>query len=418
MKLATGPYTLPGGGHISISLPAATLLVRAVIIGNLTPAAVTVTIAGQTSHLLPATANLFTLSSGSQGIVVTSLGTATQSGTITAEWLTPATVPGSGYPMGGAVTNLTLGPDATVKITGPVTIAGPVSLAAGSKVGVTGGQLADASGVANQPTSSQITGAQFGSGVDGAVTLTASATLTRDMHYTTLTVDAGVTLTTAGYRVLAKVAVINNGTFTNSASGATPGAAGTLEGGSAGVKAHVTSTATDNVVGTASPTATITGGAGGGAKALDTNALTAGGAAGAVPPGVPTASVLSDKSISGGASGAASAYSDNPNTTTTAIAHSGAGGGVVYVAAPSISGSGVFAAVGGSATAAAHLASRSAAGGGGGGGMVVLAGFTLDVGQTQVHVGGGAGAITTSSGGGPVAYSGTPGRTVLLATSS
>lgn len=122
MKLATGPYTLPGGGHISIPLPAATLLVRAVVIGNLTPAPVTVTIAGETSHLLPATANLFTLSSGCQGIVVTSLGTATQSGTITAEWLTPATVPGSGYPVGGAVTNLTLGADSTVKITGPVTI--------------------------------------------------------------------------------------------------------------------------------------------------------------------------------------------------------------------------------------------------------------------------------------------------------
>ncbi|MDA8311433.1 MAG: hypothetical protein M0Z46_12640 [Actinomycetota bacterium] len=143
MKLATGPYTLHGGGHISISLPAATLLVRAVIIGNLTPAAVTVTIGGQTSHLLPASANLFTLSSGAQGIVVTSLGTATQSGTITAEWLTPATVPPSGYPFGGAVTNLTLGPDASVKITGPVTLAAgsTVDLASGTSVSISSGTV-------------------------------------------------------------------------------------------------------------------------------------------------------------------------------------------------------------------------------------------------------------------------------------
>ena len=138
MRLATGPYPISGGKHVTIPLPAATLLVRAVVIGNLTPAAVTVTIAGETSHLLPATANLFTLSSGCQGIVVTSLGTATQSGTITAEWLTPATVPGSGYPVGGAVTNLTLGADSTVKITGPVTISGTVDLAAGTKIGITG----------------------------------------------------------------------------------------------------------------------------------------------------------------------------------------------------------------------------------------------------------------------------------------
>ena len=143
MRLATGPYPISGGKHVTISLPSATLLVRGVIIGNLTPAAVTVTIGGQTSHLLPATANLFTLSSGAQGIVVTSLGTATQSGTITAEWLTPATVPPSGYPFGGAVTNLTLGPDASVKITGPVSLAAgsTVELAAGTSVSISSGTV-------------------------------------------------------------------------------------------------------------------------------------------------------------------------------------------------------------------------------------------------------------------------------------
>lgn len=191
MRLATGPYPISGGKHVTISLPSATLLVRGVIIGNLTPAAVTVTIAGQTSHLLPASANLYTLSSGAQGIVVTSLGTATQSGTITAEWMTPATVPPSGYPFGGAVTNLTLGPDASVKITGPVSLAGgtTVDLASGTSVSISSGTVDLGSGsTVKIETAVIVSGASVtGQNAPTFVGRTASAQSTAHLTTTSLT---------------------------------------------------------------------------------------------------------------------------------------------------------------------------------------------------------------------------------------
>lgn len=76
----------------------------------------------------------------------------------------------------------------------------------------------------------------WGDGSDGAVTISAPTTLTRDMYYTTLTVNAGNTLTTAGFRVFASTSITINGTVTgaggNGAAGATGAAGGA--GGAAG----------------------------------------------------------------------------------------------------------------------------------------------------------------------------------------
>ena len=44
----------------------------------------------------------------------------------------------------------------------------------------------------------------YGSGNDGNVTISANTTLTRDMHYNNLTISAGYTLDTAGYRVFVR----------------------------------------------------------------------------------------------------------------------------------------------------------------------------------------------------------------------
>ena len=44
----------------------------------------------------------------------------------------------------------------------------------------------------------------YGSGNDGNVTISSNTTLTRDMHYNNLTIDPGVTLNTAGYRVFVR----------------------------------------------------------------------------------------------------------------------------------------------------------------------------------------------------------------------
>ena len=44
----------------------------------------------------------------------------------------------------------------------------------------------------------------YGSGNDGNVSITSNTTLTRDMHYNNLTIDPGIVLDTAGYRVFVR----------------------------------------------------------------------------------------------------------------------------------------------------------------------------------------------------------------------
>ena len=44
----------------------------------------------------------------------------------------------------------------------------------------------------------------YGSGMDGNVTITSNTTLTRDMYYNNLQIDAGIVLNTAGYRVFVR----------------------------------------------------------------------------------------------------------------------------------------------------------------------------------------------------------------------
>ena len=85
---------------------------------------------------------------------------------------------------------------------------------------------------------------KFGDGADGAGTISSNTTLTRDMFYTTLTIDSANTLSPAGYRVFASTSITVNGTAsvvggnggnaTNGGnnSGMTPGSGGS--GGSAG----------------------------------------------------------------------------------------------------------------------------------------------------------------------------------------
>lgn len=100
MSLSTGPYSIVGGQTLRISLPPATLLARAVVIGNTTAAAITVQIGGSTRIVLPGSADLFYISSGQGTVTVMSLGPAgTKVGTLHVTWYTPAEIPQSGYPL-------------------------------------------------------------------------------------------------------------------------------------------------------------------------------------------------------------------------------------------------------------------------------------------------------------------------------
>lgn len=81
-----------------------------------------------------------------------------------------------------------------------------------------------------------IIGLMFGDGSDGDVVISSNTSLSRDMYYNNLTVNAGVTLTTAGYRVFVAGTLTNNGTISNGggAGGAGVNGAGGGAGGSAG----------------------------------------------------------------------------------------------------------------------------------------------------------------------------------------
>jgi len=55
----------------------------------------------------------------------------------------------------------------------------------------------------------------YGSGMDGNVTISSNTTLTRDMHYNNLTIDPGIVLDTAGYRVFVRNNLAMAATSTN-----------------------------------------------------------------------------------------------------------------------------------------------------------------------------------------------------------
>jgi hypothetical protein len=76
----------------------------------------------------------------------------------------------------------------------------------------------------------------YGSGMDGNVTISSNTTLTRDMYYNNLQVDAGIVLDTAGFRVFVRNRLTMAPTSANQSDtkiGRVGGvsAAGTLKGG-------------------------------------------------------------------------------------------------------------------------------------------------------------------------------------------
>ena len=76
----------------------------------------------------------------------------------------------------------------------------------------------------------------YGSGMDGNVTISSNTTLTRDMHYNNLTIDPGIVLDTAGYRVFVRnvlAMAVTNGNQGDTKIGRVGGVStsGTLRGG-------------------------------------------------------------------------------------------------------------------------------------------------------------------------------------------
>lgn len=243
----------------------------------------------------------------------------------------------------------------------------------------------------------------YGSGSDGPAIISVNTTLTRDMFYTTLTVNAGVTLKTGGFRIHATTSVTNNGTIDNSAGNSTatvvgaPGAPGSLGGGTAGKALTGSGAAAAGVAIVGTNLAGGPGGIGGGAAAA---------AAGSVPTNISNPETVFANypiTMAGGTSGGVQI------ATTATNGASGSGGGVVYLAAPLVNGTGTISANGG-AGAVATAANGGA--GGGGGGLVCI--VSPSVTNQTIQVAGGASAGTfVSSGLGPTA--GSAGNVVQIA---
>lgn len=73
----------------------------------------------------------------------------------------------------------------------------------------------------------------FGDGSDGDVTISSNTTLDSDKQYNNLTVNAGIILNSAGYRIRVKETLLNNGTITTNfiGSGGVGGNGGTVPNG-------------------------------------------------------------------------------------------------------------------------------------------------------------------------------------------
>ena len=289
-----------------------------------------------------------TISVTTSGLIAGTLYTLSLIGEISTQSAAPPVSP-------AAVTTSTSITSGTVNITGSVDVTG-------GTLGVTNSSYASSLAVNGHPGP-----IDFGSGGDGDVTISADTTLARDMNYNSLTIDSGVTLTTAGWIVRVKGTLTNNGTIDNSASEATPGAGASLGAGAPGVSSSDSN-------GLPPPNANYQGGAGG----SNPGSSLTGGAVVLSPLSLQGIFTL-DFTMSGGASG--SQYNG---------LKSGAGGGAIYVAATEISGSGTFSAIGGDAV------TNGAEAAGGGGGAIILVCNTYTF-TGAINVAGGTGDGTTAS---------------------
>lgn len=287
-------------------------------------------------------------------------------------------------------------------------------------------------------------GALFGTGIDGAVTFDGSTTvlglvpsgnvytLTRDIAVSSMTVNSGVTVNQAGFRIFVTGTLTNNGhvasngkngaspitaggvTFTNgffanpnSAGGA--GANGNSAGNNGVVQANTTpqpyaSDSVNTATAHAANGATTGAGAGGGDGGASLGGT--GGGGGAVIPVVQGYSdymtfytghssgrgTTSAIGCGGGGGGGGS------NGTTGQGGGGGSGGGVAFVAAAVIAGNGDFTATGGNGgNSVAGNASATGGGGGGGGGIVALL-YVTNAGTWTTSAAGGTGGTKTGTG--------------------
>ncbi len=243
--------------------------------------------------------------------------------------------------------------------------------------------------------------AKYGDLSDGNVTIAVNTNLGRDMFYNILTVNAGVTLNTNGYRVFAR-RIINSGVISN--DGGAGGNGGFASGGAAGAAAAAGSLGggyaggvgvTGAVNGTNGNSATNTLGGASGTGGVEGGGVFTPGNQGTVTAPIAGAggfreiwnalrAIAIDSSgnvlpLRGGAGGpSGGCWTGNPNN---ASGGGGGGGGIVLICAEYIDNSaGVIRAKGG---ASGNSTGQTGASGAGGGGVVILIYDTLVAGTEQ-----------------------------------
>lgn len=330
----------------------------------------------------------------------------------------------------GAIQNYGAPGTAITDLTGEVTAAGPGSAAATlSNAAVIGKLLTGLTTSSGTILATDTILGAFGklvnkgnsgfvpTATDGDVVIASDTTLTRDMYYNNLTINAGATLYPNGFRIFCANTVTNNGAIDRSGlnasgtSATTALTAGTLAAGTAG---GAGGTAAGSAGGAS---ATALGGAGG-AGGLGSSG--AGGAAGtltlntAANGGVETFQQVDrareGRNVAGTqvtfGSGGGGGGGDG-----TAGGAGGGGGGMVMVLARTITGTGTIHCRGGNGFTPAG-GNRGGGGGGGGGVIALISENDVSATSLTLSVAGGAGVSGTGTGASGV--NGSVGRIYLV----
>lgn len=311
-----------------------------------------------------------------------------------------------------------------------IVVPGDVRLPNACDLAIQGGTIMQA--IIASTAAASAGGGVFGDGLDGDVTIAASAPIAKDMYYNNLTIAAGQALATAGFRIFVRniLTMAAGSSITgNGAAGANADAGGAAGAAAVGatVGAGFIGAAGGLGAGVAGTNATTTGGGAGGASGAGTGGAGAAGGTATAPnaaQGGPTAANVVQHApnmvttalagtavatvIRGGAGGASGAG----NAAAVVGAGGGGGGGVVVVAARSFVGTGTIQANGGAGGAGAAANIAGGGGGGGGGFVVTVANGTIPATITVQALGGAAGAA--GAGGGGAGAAGAAGNTTHI----
>lgn len=285
-----------------------------------------------------------------------------------------------------------------------------------------------ATGAGGSAAATIVAPADFGDGSDGAVTISGNTTLTRDMFYSSLTVNSSVILTTNGWKIFCSGTVTNNGTIrsTNVAadgsnanaqtggalgSGSSGGSLGGAGGGGVGATGIVT--AATGAQGGAGVASTGMGGnsgstgQGGNAGANNGGAARSANSETSTPFRTLTNHLLNGTTLISGGCGAPGGNAGAGDGTNLSGGGGGGGGGgcvlmmwaktIVNNSGASINSDGGKGGNGGNASLTGNSAGGSG-GAGGGGGCVYLVYSSLSGTGTITAAGGAAGSAGTSHG--------------------